>query len=416
MVIKTQLSPQDIKSFLVHADPFLRRVAAESLEFDPLDEETADLVMEGLRTYGPSKSLWVLGALPHVPFSAEQYQEILTLSASQDEVTSTSLHNVLCFAPIPFLKANLEAIANLPHMEEGVLEQIRQKISLESKHPKQIWEEMIDFSEDHRDDFEAEFDYETISDKNRLLANASWPTDEDLIDFLLDPEVEGEWLEVFIIELLGMRRCTDAVPALVALLEDSDAELLLNHATDALARINAPETLELIKERYLECDDNPLDRLMLLDALTNLRLPGVKGLLQFILSRESDPANRTLAFLGLCKRFDAEGVKAAISAARSGDFDPEFTNLRADVIAYADMLGLSIKERDAWSKERDLQEAAMEKKLLEMMDDEGEESSASVTQFSGGTFARESSKVGRNDPCSCGSGKKYKNCCLATLQ
>ncbi|CDZ81239.1 preprotein translocase subunit SecA [Candidatus Rubidus massiliensis] len=21
-------------------------------------------------------------------------------------------------------------------------------------------------------------------------------------------------------------------------------------------------------------------------------------------------------------------------------------------------------------------------------------------------------KIGRNDPCSCGSGKKYKNCCL----
>ena len=21
------------------------------------------------------------------------------------------------------------------------------------------------------------------------------------------------------------------------------------------------------------------------------------------------------------------------------------------------------------------------------------------------------SKIGRNDPCSCGSGKKYKNCC-----
>jgi len=24
---------------------------------------------------------------------------------------------------------------------------------------------------------------------------------------------------------------------------------------------------------------------------------------------------------------------------------------------------------------------------------------------------REATKVGRNDPCSCGSGKKYKNCC-----
>jgi preprotein translocase subunit SecA len=27
------------------------------------------------------------------------------------------------------------------------------------------------------------------------------------------------------------------------------------------------------------------------------------------------------------------------------------------------------------------------------------------------TFRREAPKVGRNDPCSCGSGKKYKKCC-----
>ena len=27
-------------------------------------------------------------------------------------------------------------------------------------------------------------------------------------------------------------------------------------------------------------------------------------------------------------------------------------------------------------------------------------------------FVREGKKVGRNDPCPCGSGKKYKRCCL----
>ena len=27
------------------------------------------------------------------------------------------------------------------------------------------------------------------------------------------------------------------------------------------------------------------------------------------------------------------------------------------------------------------------------------------------TFKREQPKVGRNDPCPCGSGKKYKHCC-----
>jgi uncharacterized protein YecA (UPF0149 family) len=28
------------------------------------------------------------------------------------------------------------------------------------------------------------------------------------------------------------------------------------------------------------------------------------------------------------------------------------------------------------------------------------------------TLDRKSKKVGRNDPCPCGSGKKYKKCCL----
>ena len=28
------------------------------------------------------------------------------------------------------------------------------------------------------------------------------------------------------------------------------------------------------------------------------------------------------------------------------------------------------------------------------------------------TFRRDAPKVGRNDPCPCGSGKKYKNCCM----
>ena len=27
------------------------------------------------------------------------------------------------------------------------------------------------------------------------------------------------------------------------------------------------------------------------------------------------------------------------------------------------------------------------------------------------TFVRKDPKIGRNDPCPCGSGKKYKKCC-----
>ena len=37
----------------------------------------------------------------------------------------------------------------------------------------------------------------------------------------------------------------------------------------------------------------------------------------------------------------------------------------------------------------------------------GGEDGASKTK----TVVRKEKKVGRNDPCPCGSGKKYKNCC-----
>ncbi len=51
--------------------------------------------------------------------------------------------------------------------------------------------------------------------------------------------------------------------------------------------------------------------------------------------------------------------------------------------------------------------STFEKPVLEMLDDK-EYSASPVGQF---TVRRPVEKVGRNDPCPCGSGKKYKKCC-----
>ena len=39
---------------------------------------------------------------------------------------------------------------------------------------------------------------------------------------------------------------------------------------------------------------------------------------------------------------------------------------------------------------------------------------AGAAEAPGMTVRRETPKIGRNDPCSCGSGKKYKKCCGST--
>ncbi|HVK53650.1 MAG TPA: DUF1186 domain-containing protein [Burkholderiales bacterium] len=46
---------------------------------------------------------------------------------------------------------------------------------------------------------------------------------------------------------------------------------------------------------------------------------------------------------------------------------------------------------------------------------EGEKYSWSSSEIPVETYRRETPKIGRNDPCPCGSGKKYKKCCLSLL-
>jgi preprotein translocase subunit SecA len=66
------------------------------------------------------------------------------------------------------------------------------------------------------------------------------------------------------------------------------------------------------------------------------------------------------------------------------------------------------------AKERDVKEMKMERKQTFVMS-RGEAAPAGGGKTEDGkgvTVRRDGKKVGRNDPCPCGSGKKYKRCCL----
>ncbi len=90
--------------------------------------------------------------------------------------------------------------------------------------------------------------------------------------------------------------------------------------------------------------------------------------------------------------------------------------------AYADMTDAPdwVQFSDPWSF---YSAEAIEERQVRAHDEEEawdeDETSVSGLDFAAADhgcidpYARETSKVGRNDPCPCGSGKKYKKCCLA---
>jgi preprotein translocase subunit SecA len=65
------------------------------------------------------------------------------------------------------------------------------------------------------------------------------------------------------------------------------------------------------------------------------------------------------------------------------------------------------------AKEQELKEMNVERKQTFVLSrGEAPQKGGETEDGKGVTVRREGKKVGRNDPCPCGSGKKYKRCCL----
>lgn len=86
-------------------------------------------------------------------------------------------------------------------------------------------------------------------------------------------------------------------------------------------------------------------------------------------------------------------------------FDEMIENIQKDTIKY--LYGASIETNVKREKVAVVSDAIKKDsdKALSESSNNGQESSKQKT------FERDSKKVGRNDPCPCGSGKKYKHCC-----
>ncbi|CAI8224075.1 MAG: Protein translocase subunit SecA [Arcobacter lacus] len=78
------------------------------------------------------------------------------------------------------------------------------------------------------------------------------------------------------------------------------------------------------------------------------------------------------------------------------------TNIKSEIIKVLFAIQLQSKE-----------DAAKEQEALEKMKEEMEESATAgaTTNVAKNAVTSSDKKIARNDPCPCGSGKKYKQCC-----
>lgn len=87
-------------------------------------------------------------------------------------------------------------------------------------------------------------------------------------------------------------------------------------------------------------------------------------------------------------------------------FDDMIEDIRTDVVKI--LLNIRKKEGQVQrTQTTQITGAGLEDTAINLVD-------GNISEKEGGmnkTVVNEEPKIGRNDPCPCGSGKKYKNCC-----
>lgn len=249
----------------------------------------------------------------------------------------------------------------------------------------------------------------------------------------------GDWTEVFCIEILGHARHAPAVPLLVSYVLDEDATETGEAAAEALGRIGTDDAVRSVVEKVDLTGFMSPTRVA--DALHWMHRPeSVAGLMRLLRKALADTrvegATITIladAFLCQCptEPDELELLRQVINSRR---WDITVESLDEMLLAYGSMIGYEPPEAAQWRKslETRTQDIMAKRrkdhpdfaKLVDLLgsvadrDDSFDDEAGDLSPTGGYTdevtmpIRRDEPKVGRNDPCPCGSGKKYKKCCL----
>ena len=85
--------------------------------------------------------------------------------------------------------------------------------------------------------------------------------------------------------------------------------------------------------------------------------------------------------------------------------------MRLEVVRFLSRVQFQSHEDPEMLERRRREQQSRSKLNFEKLEGDGLDAGARIASESQTPFVRRDRKVGRNEPCPCGSGKKYKACC-----
>ncbi|WP_026565175.1 SEC-C metal-binding domain-containing protein [Bacillus sp. UNC41MFS5] len=364
----------------------------------------------------------VLHALHDYPNVPEEWTIKLLREAFKNEDKQSS---ILIY--IDNMKINEEAVQvlleNIPKMDKtkshlavNLLERIEPSIGLKYKEPLQkylseehwslfdlivngddedVWEEFAQIINDL--DKAKTYEHSQFIKAKKLAAcivQNGWITEED-IEEILKEELNEKWFSfhgILYVYMIGLLKLEKHIPLLASLL-DRDDDILLEEVSSALIGFQSDEVVQAV-EPYLK---NSNSIIYASSVVENIKSDRAVQVLIKAYRGTVELDEQDMLIEALCHQLSKKALPE-ISDHMKNEYFSSLVDIEQTVYSYYSIMGETHPELMDWKL------AALEREI-----DFRNESKQGGNPQSGPIQME--NKVGRNDPCPCGSGKKYKKCC-----
>jgi hypothetical protein len=456
------LAAEQVLPFIYHDHPTVRsRALHYFIDSDQPSPLSAEHMWRGLEQFGFGQEgrtfLTYLGDLPQTDASIDRI--LRTLDHDPDEDVRFHLLLALRDVDPDALLRHSDRILACPQLTDYLRDRLHRRLHLLHLPLDDLWNRLLEESQRRHGQYFDKFNDGTFDALAQAIARYGDPGAARALEYVTVPPRE-DWAEAFclkIIELARHRPALDKLLLLPAAAPDGD-DFLHQGCQRAIPAVAGPDAVPPLAA--LLRDQTWGARIDAAAALARIRHPDAE---RELLNALRDPIQQDIQgmlLIGLTRLCPTgEAFDVLYNLARNGDYDRRDTDLKEDVFAAAVMSGRNIPEFNNWRRHADNNERrareffeyartsplvvngmrgralhgppadeahkandpdrADNRAATDHNDDWDTPDPAAdlpdqVNRYAPpvtATIRREEPKIGRNDPCPCGSGKKYKKCC-----
>lgn len=338
-------------------------------------------------------------------------QQLQRLPGNEDERDFTShVGRLLCRADPKLVLPHKTTILSSLALDRTSASRLERRLGLVSVPSDVLWQLLEAICEAGKSlTYPDEIPYAEAEDIAEALARDVSQADRmmELLKREFAPETETAltWLEIFLVQMAGEMRYEPAVPLLIQKFL-VDGEILNEECDKALTKIGTDGVVQAVRDAYPQAPD--YFRLYSSGLFGDIHSDLAVSAGLELLSLELDPDQRTWLANALVDQFSTEAIDAARKVVLEEAQDSY--DLKSSLVTACKLMDYDVPELKQWEKElaeprRGFFGRELPSETFDDFEDDSDLSSLPTPM-----------KIGRNDPCPCGSGKKFKKCCINKLQ